>query len=295
MTSAAPEVSTQLVSLGVLRASTPEKLVESATAMADALHAVIEKKELYSLIRGKRHVKVEGWTTCLAMLGVMPHEVNVVEHDGIFVATVELRTLRGEVVGRASAECGAPDETDREGKQVWSTRSRQARRSMALTRATAKAARLAFSWIIALAGFEATPAEELAHDEHTGEVLKKAPKEARNRVAHVLKEAGVTRKAFGEFYENAVGRPFVNIYEQDVDVLLEAAKSLGPKEPAAAPAAAPVDPGTAQEPAEATPLTEPAAKPEPTTTHHEPSGICGTAGEHLREQCGYYAPRKVAT
>src|SRR5204863_8422648 len=93
-----------------------------------------------------------------------PHEVSVIEQDGVYVATVELRRMSdGQVIARASAECGAPDELDRQGKPVWSTRPRHARRSMALTRATAKACRLAFSWIVALAGmdFSVVPAEEV--------------------------------------------------------------------------------------------------------------------------------------
>ena len=57
--------------------------------------------------------------------------------------------------------CGSDDELDRYGKPVWSTRPRYARRSMAQTRATGKACRLAFSWIMALAGYEPTPAEEM--------------------------------------------------------------------------------------------------------------------------------------
>ena len=51
-------------------------------------------------------------------------------------------------------ECGR-DEPD------WMKRPAFQRRSMAVTRATGKAARLAFSWIMVLAGFQACPAEEI--------------------------------------------------------------------------------------------------------------------------------------
>jgi hypothetical protein len=153
------------VNLGVLQADNPDGLVRSATAVAKALADVIEKQKLYSQIQGKRFVRCEGWTTLAAMLGVTPHEVSVTEQDGIFIATVELRRLSdGQAVGRASAECGAPDELDRYGKPLWAGRARYARRSMALTRATAKACRLTFSWVMALAGFEVTPAEEIPQD-----------------------------------------------------------------------------------------------------------------------------------
>jgi hypothetical protein len=73
----------------------------------------------------------------------------------------------GACISRASAECGAEDEKDKHGKPLWANRPRYARRSMAQTRATAKACRLAFSWIMALAGYQPTPAEEMPENEPT--------------------------------------------------------------------------------------------------------------------------------
>lgn len=145
------------VHMGILRADGAASFVAAAGDLSRALADVIRQQKLYSTIQGKDFVKVEGWTTLAAMLGVTPHEVSVVEEpEGVFTATVELRRLAdGQAVGRASAECGGSDE------QMWAKRPRNARRSMALTRATGKACRLAFSWIMTLAGYEATPAEEM--------------------------------------------------------------------------------------------------------------------------------------
>lgn len=151
------------VDLGVIRADRPTELVAHATEAANALASVIESRKLFSNIQGKKFVKCEGWTTLAAMLGVTPHEISVTEVDGAFTATVELRRLTdGQPVSRASAECG-PDES------TWKGRARYARRSMALTRATAKACRLAFSWIMALSGYEVTPAEEIPDDTRGGQ------------------------------------------------------------------------------------------------------------------------------
>ena len=157
------------VELGMLRADTPADVIASAERMASPLAKLIKDRGLASNIQGKSYVRCEGWTTLAAMLGVTPHEVNVVEApEGVFTATVELRRLSdGGAVARASAECGAPDEVDRKGQPLWASRARYARRSMALTRATAKACRLAFSWVMVLAGYEATPAEEIPQDGST--------------------------------------------------------------------------------------------------------------------------------
>ena len=146
----------------VLQASDPVEVVQRATRIANALRDVISKNKLASQISGREYVRCEGWTTMGAMLGVTPHEISVTEHDGIFTAVVALcRIGDGVEIARASAECGAPDELDRRGQPLWSARPRYARRSMALTRATSKVCRLAFSWIMTLAGYEATPAEEV--------------------------------------------------------------------------------------------------------------------------------------
>ncbi|MBK8185704.1 MAG: hypothetical protein IPK63_23540 [Candidatus Competibacteraceae bacterium] len=155
-------VSPAAVSLGTLQAGSPAALVQGAREMANALADVIEHQKLAKDIQGRKYVKVEGWTTLGVMLGVVPREVQTTEQDGIYTATIELvRIVDQGVISRASAECGSDDELDRYGKPVWSSRPRYARRSMAQTRATGKACRLAFSWIMSLAGYEPTPAEEM--------------------------------------------------------------------------------------------------------------------------------------
>jgi hypothetical protein len=161
-----PNTDLAQVRLGTLAATSPKELVAGASEMATELAQVIQSQELFKMIQGKPHVMVEGWTTLATMLGVTAQEVSTIEEDGVYIATVELvRMSDGAVVGRASAECGSPDEKDKYGKPIWANRPRYARRSMAQTRATGKACRLAFSWIIKLAGYEATPAEEMPQGE----------------------------------------------------------------------------------------------------------------------------------
>ncbi len=164
--SAEPEVSLAVVEspsaiqLGTLAATTPAQLVASGTALATALAGVIEQQKLYAVISNRKYVKCEGWTTLATMLGVLPREVSVEAlEDGGYVAIVELvRMSDGAVVTRASAECGADE-------KIWMARPKYARRSMAVTRATGKACRIAFSWIVALSGYEPTPFEEIPEEE----------------------------------------------------------------------------------------------------------------------------------
>lgn len=160
------------VALGTLSAASPAALVAGASEMARTLADVIRSQHLATTIQGRQYVQVEGWTTLATMLGVTAREVATTEADGIYTAVVELvRLSDGAVISRASAECGE--------EKPWNSRPRYARRSMAQTRATGKACRLAFSWIMRLAGYEPTPAEEmpvdLAHEQPTATAPQRSP------------------------------------------------------------------------------------------------------------------------
>jgi hypothetical protein len=138
----------------LFRTEDPVEIIGKATAVAAALAEVLRNQKLTSDIKGKPHVRVEGWTLLGTMLGVFP----VVEWtrqlpDG-WEARVEARTLAGQVVGAAEAECLRTE-------SMWKNRDDYALRSMAQTRATSKALRGPLGFVVTLAGFEATPAEEM--------------------------------------------------------------------------------------------------------------------------------------
>jgi hypothetical protein len=138
----------------LFRTEDPVEIIGKATAVAAALAEVLRNQKLTSDIKGKPHVRVEGWTLLGTMLGVFP----VVEWtrqlpDG-WEARVEARTLAGQVVGAAEAECLRTE-------SMWKSRDDYALRSMAQTRATSKALRGPLGFVVTLAGFEATPAEEM--------------------------------------------------------------------------------------------------------------------------------------
>lgn len=175
------------ISMGMLQASNPVELMTAAAAIATPLRRFIEERGLMKFLGGDTpFVYVEGWTTMLAMLGVMPQEISVQElplniqgWGSKYVAKMALVRISDQtVVCSASAECGGEDERDwhfrpkyrweeqENGKKVKipdgeTPVSGSQRRSMALTRATGKAARIGFSWIMTMAGYSPTPYEEL--------------------------------------------------------------------------------------------------------------------------------------
>tara|TARA_R100000808_G_scaffold2439_1_gene9711 strand:- start:13200 stop:14255 length:1056 start_codon:yes stop_codon:yes gene_type:complete len=153
----------------LFQTSDPISVIDRATKVAEKLSGVIKKQRLYADIRGKAHVTVSGWTLCGSMLGVFPVTVWTRKLENGFEARVEARTLNGSVIGAAEAQCLTSE-------KQWSNREDFALRSMAQTRATSKAMRMPLGFIMQLAGFDATPAEEMSYMK--GEVSQpiKAPK-----------------------------------------------------------------------------------------------------------------------
>lgn len=135
----------------------PQAMTMRATQIANVLKDVIDKQGLAIKIGpGKPYVKSEGWATLGAFLGILPREREVTAlSNGDYEAYVDLvRQDDGTTVGGASALCGADEKR-------WAAADRYARRSMAITRATGKAYRLSFAWIMTLAGYQPTPYEEM--------------------------------------------------------------------------------------------------------------------------------------
>ena len=148
--------SQELAPAGLFKTDDPVEVVERATRVADSLKDVIKQRELYTMIQGKPHVRVEGWQLVGAMLGVTAVCVETVEVDGGWKATVEARTADGRVIGSASALC-----TKNEKRGPWKSADDYARLSMAQTRATSKALKGPLGFVISLAGYQTTPAEEM--------------------------------------------------------------------------------------------------------------------------------------
>lgn len=156
-------VPTQPAPANLFRTDDPVEVIERATRVAGALKSVIDKQKLTTRIQGKEHVRVEGWQTCGAMLGVVPVVEWTRQVEGGWEARCEARTLNGQIIGAGEAMC-----TKSEGKP-WSQRPDYALRSMAQTRATSKALSGPLRFIMTLAGYEATPAEEMPSDAAHGD------------------------------------------------------------------------------------------------------------------------------
>lgn len=140
----------------LFRTDDPVEVVEQATRVANALKALLVAQGLTQNIQGKAHVRVEGWQALGAMLGVTAICTHTEEVDGGWKATVEARAADGRVIGRADAMC-----TKHEKRGPWKGADDYARLSMAQTRATSKALKGPLGFVVSLAGYQTTPAEEM--------------------------------------------------------------------------------------------------------------------------------------
>lgn len=127
-------------------------------AFATNLKELIVQNKLFTDIRGKNYVNVEGWQIAGAFTGVFPI-VEKVENlsEGNFYkyrAEVTLRDKNNNIVGSGMAICT--------NKEAGKTRfDEYAVASMAQTRAVGKAFRMKIGWLLKIAGYETTPAEEM--------------------------------------------------------------------------------------------------------------------------------------
>src|SRR6266540_3447846 len=151
--------------------ATPHAIVARATAIADVIAPLVRERNLVKRIGQSEHVYLEGWTLAGTMLGVFPITVSsgpIFDLDGQeigYQATVEARTMSGALVGRADAEC------TRDESEKWDKAPSFQRRSMAITRASSKALRMPLGFVMKLAGYDATPAEEIDAAAARGETV----------------------------------------------------------------------------------------------------------------------------
>lgn len=182
------------MAVGVFGTSSPAQIVMRVAEIADALSGFIRERGLAKRLESaaakrrreeqdlpapREYVMIEGWALAGTMLGIAPITREVKELRSPsgravgFEARVELVRADGAVVGGAVAECSWDEDK-------WEHRDPFAVKSMAQTRAAGKAFRMTMGFIMAAAGFEATPAEEMTMDDDEGE-LGAPPRASRGR------------------------------------------------------------------------------------------------------------------
>lgn len=130
---------------------------QALTRFAEELKTFIVKQNLYSSIKGKNYVNVEGWQFAGGNMGLFPVVESCEKLDRgdevAYKASVALYS--GErIISRGIAICSSKESKRRNADEYVIA-------SMAQTRAEGKAYRLILGWLMKVAGYEATPSEEM--------------------------------------------------------------------------------------------------------------------------------------
>jgi hypothetical protein len=133
--------------------------LERGAAIARQLRDYLRQARMtVRLSRGGEHVRIEGWQVLCHMCNLpLPSIVDLRREDrsdGHYVYVAEALLAYGGREYRAYGVCSS-DEPNWRGKPEFQLAS------MAQTRAAGKVLRLLLGWIVTLAGYEPTPAEEM--------------------------------------------------------------------------------------------------------------------------------------
>lgn len=180
----------------------PTKVLEEAKQAATALSDVISKKAKPVKFNGEQYLEFEDWQTVARFYGITAkvRETKFVQFDKVngFEASAEaIMVSSGQVISAADAMC-LNDEAN------WAKKPMFQLRSMAQTRACAKALRNVLSWVVVLAGYKPTPAEEMdgVFKQNTPPVAQDGPKCPKCGAAMNHKPAGTKKdgKPYPAFY-----------------------------------------------------------------------------------------------
>ena len=147
-------------------ARAPKQVLSEAQDAAKALQSVIAQSPTVVKFNGKNYLAFEHWQTCGRFYGVtarVTHTeyIEIGEAKGFLAKAEAINTQTGAIISSAESMC-MNDE------QNWNKKPLFQLRSMAQTRACAKSLRNCLAWVVVLAGFEPSVAEEMTGDEHDG-------------------------------------------------------------------------------------------------------------------------------
>ena len=163
----------------------PQDVLKEAKEAAMALMSVVAIKKDPVIFNGNQYLEFEDWQTVAKFYGLTSKVTSTtfIDYGGVkgFEAHAEVIRADGQVVSSADAMClNDEDNWSTRAKFEWKTAESGRKvktkigevpvplfqlRSMAQTRACAKALRNVLAWVVVLAGFKPNVAEEMTGDE----------------------------------------------------------------------------------------------------------------------------------
>jgi hypothetical protein len=170
---------------------TPEIVIAEARKAAQALKQIIDSKPNPLVLNGKTYLQFEDWQMLGRFYGVTAKAgttkfVEFGETRGFEATAQALLVSSNQVISSAEAMC-----LDDEWK--WNDKPLFQLKSMAQTRACAKALRNVLAWVVVLAGYAPTPAEELDGDKPEPAQPAVQPPKRRSSNSALISDAQLNR------------------------------------------------------------------------------------------------------
>ncbi len=178
----------------LIMARPPEVILKEAMQAAKALGDVVSKKKKPVIMNGEQYLEFEDWQTVGRFYGIT---AKVIETKFIDYGNAQGFEAKAVAIRQDGQEISAAEAMCLNDEDKWSTRPKYEYvnnvrtkvgdvpvplfqlKSMAQTRACAKALRNVLAWVVVLAGYKPTPAEEMTGNEKQPiqEPKKKPPEE----------------------------------------------------------------------------------------------------------------------
>ena len=184
-----------------VRKQSPKQITNFGTRAAKQLVDIVKQNKWNVNIQGNDYLRFEAWQTVGRFFGytVKTEKTNYIELGEAkgFEATAVVLDSEGQVVGGADSVCMSDE-------KQWASKPLYALKSMAQTRASARALRQILSWVVVLAGYKPTPVEEIG-----AEVVQDLEREKQIDSWHGKDQLGETSSGVptGTSYSGKVDRP----------------------------------------------------------------------------------------
>lgn len=137
---------------------TPGEIIKYGEEAAKTLNQIVRKAGWVVKIAKNDYLQFEAWQTVARFYGLSARTVST---KFVEYGTAKGFEARAEVVDKESKIIGAAESVCLDDEKNWTGKPLYALKSMAQTRACAKALRQILSWVVVLAGYKPTPAEEV--------------------------------------------------------------------------------------------------------------------------------------
>ncbi len=207
--------------LGMPMIINPAKAFEQAKEVATAVKAVIDKRPNQVVINNKRYIEYTDWIMLGAPYGITAKVIWTKElyskkdkdkFIGFLARSVAIKD--GIEISAAEAECLIFERN-------WGNKAYNQRfmlRSMAQTRASAKVLSNVLRWVVVLAGYEGTPAEEIINTS----LADKLPDRTYKTIKAMIKKKPKLKKEVKKFLKGVGVKKLRELDKEEGEELIQA-------------------------------------------------------------------------